>query len=848
MRDHINQARCESEIIISSWLILASTVACSIFNMADVYCDRFKIKARPTDSLADQENLLHELEIGETGSIAVVIRSVYESDEPPTKFMEKLDQRIKNHDKEIERMCNYHYQGFIESIRELLQVRTDAGRLQEEIRSINELLQVSGKALLEKGAELINCRKIQKNIALAIERLNLCQPVLQTYKTLKEQMKQKRYYPALKTLEQLEHTHLPRVHKYKFAQIMAEQIPKLREDIKEASMSDLRDFLENIRKHSSKIGEIAMKHAAEQNNFDPSIAVTKEHILKRRAPPPPNPFSGEIDDPKYLALLQAQKDAENDEKSSIIQEVSAQDVVDFAPVYRCLHIYSVLGARETFELYYRGQRTRQARLALQPPQNMHESIDAYKKFFHVIVGFFVIEDHVLNTTSGLVNRAYIDELWEMALTKLIAVLRTNSVMVTDPQLMLQLKSLLLLLSITLQSYGFPMTQLQDLLLELKDQYNEVLMKKWVTVFDDIFSEDNYTPICVEKEEKYLEIKAMYPFHDEQLDQAPFPKRFPFSNFVPEIYIQVKEYIYACLKFSEDLQLSKTEIDDMVRKSANILLTRTLSACLQCLIRKPSLTLLQLIQISINMNYLEQSCGYLEEFISNIIGSDKDSVHVGRLHGTAMFKDARSAAEEQIYTQLNKKIDEFLEDATYDWMMSEAKGSASSYMLDLLAFLQSTFMSFTNLPQKVAQTACMSSCQHIARALMEFLVDSDVPCLTMGAINQLNLDLMQCEVFASSEPVPGFNEGTLQMAFMDLRQVLDLFITWDWSTYLADYGQAKSKYLRVHPNTAITLLEKLKDADKRKNNLFTYLKKNEKDRKRLLETVLKQLRGLQNGTA
>ena len=31
------------------------------------------------------------------------------------------------------------------------------------------------------------------------------------------------------------------------------------------------------------------------------------------------------------------------------------------------------------------------------------------------------------------------------------------------------------------------------------------------------------------------------------------------------------------------------------------------------------------------------------------------------------------------------------------MMAESKGHASSYIMDLMAFLQSTFMSFTNLP-------------------------------------------------------------------------------------------------------------------------------------------------------
>ena len=35
---------------------------------------------------------------------------------------------------------------------------------------------------------------------------------------------------------------------------------RLRKNIQDASMTDLRDFLENIRKYSPKIGEVAMRH------------------------------------------------------------------------------------------------------------------------------------------------------------------------------------------------------------------------------------------------------------------------------------------------------------------------------------------------------------------------------------------------------------------------------------------------------------------------------------------------------------------------------------------------------------------------------------------------------------
>lgn len=63
-------------------------------------------------------------------------------------------------------------------------------------------------------------------------------------------------------MEQLENLYLPRVSQYRFCQIMIENLPKLREEIKEISMSDLKDFLESIRKHSDRIGETAMKQVS----------------------------------------------------------------------------------------------------------------------------------------------------------------------------------------------------------------------------------------------------------------------------------------------------------------------------------------------------------------------------------------------------------------------------------------------------------------------------------------------------------------------------------------------------------------------------------------------------------
>ena len=55
-------------------------------------------------------------------------RTLYEGGEQES-FLDSLLTRIKGHEKDIERMCNKNYQGFIESVSELLKVKSDALKL-----------------------------------------------------------------------------------------------------------------------------------------------------------------------------------------------------------------------------------------------------------------------------------------------------------------------------------------------------------------------------------------------------------------------------------------------------------------------------------------------------------------------------------------------------------------------------------------------------------------------------------------------------------------------------------------------------------------------------------------------
>ena len=76
------------------------------------------------------------------------------------------------------------------------------------------------------------------------------------------------------------------------------------------------------------------------------------------------------------------------------------------------------------------------------------------------------------------------------------------------------------------------------------------------------------------------------------------------------------------------------------------------------------------------------------------------------------------------------------------------------------------------------------------------------------------------------------------------------MSWDWTTYFADFGKTESnKYQRVPPATAPCLLEKLKEADKKSSLLGGInLNKKDRDKVKLRDVVHKQLKSLVQQTS
>lgn len=259
-------------------------------------------------------------------------------------------------------------------------------------------------------------------------------------------------------------------------------------------------------------------------------------------------------------------------------------------------------------------------------------MDNNKRYFHSVTGYFVVEDQVLSTTEGLVDERYTNELFDMATPRLITEIRKSMDRCKDADIMLKLKIIIVLFCNTVEEVQFPTIQLSDLLKEIREKYYNMLLLKWDDKIRDILSEDNYTPLEVDSEEYYRQLMQVFPYENDLLNSSGssgskpagesaaasgFHKRFSFSLCVPKIFAAMREFVKNCKKFAEGLNSSQTELDDMIRKPTNRLITDKLSENIRLVINQASL--IQLVQVVVNTIYLEKSIEMLEQYLLEVIG-------------------------------------------------------------------------------------------------------------------------------------------------------------------------------------------------------------------------------------
>ncbi|CAG8491482.1 5716_t:CDS:10, partial [Ambispora leptoticha] len=737
-----------------------------------------------------------------------IIKSIYDNGRQEA-FLEQLTVFVRKKEGEIERMCNSNYQEFVHSVDQLLKVRQGTVNLKNKIIDLNYDVQLSGKKLATKKKELIQTRKIQKNIDEAVETLQTCLYVLDLANRANSLIEEKKYYSALRTIEELQTVHLRKVSQYEFARHMQESIPVMQNNIKDAVTRELQEWLFKVREVSSKVGKLAIEQLTlRQERWKQKVAQNKDLA------------SAPVNSPIELAM--------NEENEfNVVNNDQVQ--IDFKPLYQCLHIYEELGKRSEFKANYEEDRRAQANLVLSANFTLKDGdIRGFESFLDEIVGFFVIEYIIVHSTHNFRSQREVDILWDSVTTKVIKMVSNALRECHSPELFVKIKHYLTSYIQTFEEYSYNTHMYTDLHFNVYQRYSEMLKEKFAEDFHQTILDDDYMPMVVNAPEEYEAVVDACWFKDEQRANAiRFPRTLPFSQAYPSCCLDIKNFVDQFYDFAEDASRRHNYLDDILKEALDALLIEHVNGVLLGKLQSTNLT--QIVQIIINLEYFENMCAELEKLLK-----DRRSMHRGgriQLNASNEFHQTRKKAEKRIFELVNSKIDDFLELADYDWAPSVALSQPSPFLQDMVGFLTTVISStLYNLPVSIKTFIYFDALAHLSTSLHDLILSPEVKKINVNGITNFDNDVRFLEQFAQ-----GLDNPNIADAFMELRQIVNLLQCENMEEYLTSSTRNK-KYSRIKPADVVNLIEKML-----KDQSVISLSPSERSRKRGMETVLRSLK-------
>ncbi|KAJ3333415.1 hypothetical protein HDU76_008439 [Blyttiomyces sp. JEL0837] len=733
--------------------------------------------------ISDNQNLPSDVNNENFDQISYTIKTIFQSGKEEA-FTEQLNQFIEKKEAEIEKMCNFHYQEFVQSVDQLLKVRQGTINLRSKIVELNTELQEAGTKFVEKKKEMIEHRRTLLNIEIAMEALQTCLFVLDVANKIIARIDGRKYYSALRMLDELQNVHLRHVSQYSFSKQLQEFVPIQKDNIKAAVLKEVREWFQKTAENTKRMGRTAITSFLEKQRDIRSNSGGKEH--KGEAP----------------ATLRSLEALMTEGMNVFFEAFDDASVVDFKPLYQAIHIFTVLGKRKELRSEYEEKRNGHLTFLMQASVTFHDGqIFEFENYLYEVAGFFIIEAIVMNTTQDFSSRILVDHNWDKVLAKLNVIIGECLSDCHSPDLFVNIKLDVVAFVQILEGYGYSLNDLKTMMLSLFDRYTELIKSRCSEQIIETIEEEDYSPMIVNRPEEYEAVLAVFRIKEDKKLSMRF------------------------YQFAEGFDQQHNEIDDLLKKSLENLLIQTLGTAIVSKLTYSNLS--QAVQIIANMEYFELASGEFEELLTERRSTRKGAVN---LQATQTFKDLKLSAERRIFELINNKIDEFLQLADYDWISTKPLENPSSYLQDLLNYITLLVSStFASQPTTFKNFVYFNACDHLATSLKDLLVNKSGKKMSLQFIDNFDSDIKYLEGF-----IAGLNDVNIGDTFTEIRQIMVFLKSENYEDFLNPAIKSK-KYSRIRNANLVTLLEKLK-VD---SSFLTKMTPAEKARRKSIDVLLKE---------
>ncbi|KAJ3381701.1 hypothetical protein HDU84_004900 [Entophlyctis sp. JEL0112] len=500
-------------------------------------------------------------------------------------FTTCLKEFIAKKQDEIEKMCNFHYQEFVQSVEQLLKVRLETTDLKAKIINLNSEMQEAGSKIVETKKEIIDYRRILLNIEIAIESVQTCLVVLDVASKINSHVEKGKYYPALRLLDDMQANQLPKIIQYDFSKEMEQFVPTQRENIRKAIVKDLYDWLAIVNEKTRLVGKAALASSENRDKVE----------AERRA---------SQNSPASLDFLA------ND---SMEVFDAAYEHINFKPLYKCIHIHDVLGKRNKFIDQFESHRETQANLLFQSNFVLNsDDLTGFEMYVNDNAGFFIVEAVVMSSTHQFRSRTNVEFLWETSSSKLNKIITEGLQNCMNPEAFFAIKQKMSSFVQTLQKYGFAVDQLRALILSLFDRHIELTKSACCEQIMETIDEDNCNTLTIQDARDYEIIMSALKFEQRLVDMK-FPRILPFSKTVPDTCYLIKTYMHGFYRFADGFNQNRNEMDDLLKQSLEGILINTVGASLSRKLNESDI--ISCAQILINSEFLQLYINELEQIFT-----------------------------------------------------------------------------------------------------------------------------------------------------------------------------------------------------------------------------------------
>jgi len=706
-----------------------------------------------------------------------------------TSLVSSFSRYADDREADIERIGSTKHEEFLDSVTRLQHVREGTVSLTGEILQLNQSIQASTEKLAEQKSALVNTKAIRQNVADASSALGDSLRILHAVNHAHDLVRRRKYYLALKSLEDLQNEHLVPIlqnryaTQHRLASLIQKSIPASQKSISEAVMNDLNTWLYHVRETSQFLGEVAFYH-------------TEMRRTRQKKRIEEDPFLGKFKLNSAIELV-----CDESEEFDVLSNEELQ--VDFTPLYEALHIHEALGQPDKFRIEYSATRRQQKDLLMPSTVTLlAEDESSLSSLLEGIAGFAIVEKATTLRIPQLRSLAEVEELWESMCTTAVNLTAKALYDVNNAEVLLKIKTFIIMFIQTMEGWGYSVSTLDAFLLKLFDKYAELLKRRFSDDFQEIVFTDDYMPMAINTKEEYEKVvNVSWYSPDKSTDELTFPCVLPFSQMYPLCCIDIRNFLNQFYFFSDDHFQHPDVIDETLKRSLDELLTE--KVCQSLVDRLSSHYLGQIVQILINLEHFEKACYDLEQLLIEARSSTSAGGPL-KLNATAQFRNNKKTAEKRIFEVVNSKIDDLVDTAEYDWTPSAVVAEPSNYMHTLTHYLSNIMNStLLGLPTEIKELIYFDALSHAADKILALPLSTDVKHINPHGIAALAQDVLYLTEFVDSLD----NGQMLRQNLDELQQTVALLQSENHDEFF-DISTRNKKYGRVDAINGPLLLEKL----------------------------------------